>query len=258
MTQKLIFFDIDGTLYDRQHRIPQTTHAAIRQLQEAGHTLAIATGRAPYNIQEVMADTGITNFVAFNGQYVVYNAEVIYRNPLDVHTLTQLEALARENDHPMVFLGEKEAVSNIRHHDHITDSMGSIKLEHPRFEDEYFKHHDIFQALLFQDSDTDDVYDDQYPLIKFYRWHEFSRDVVPSNGSKAEGIRKFAEKLGFSQQDVIAVGDGNNDFEMIEWAGTGIAMGNAVEGLKQIADFVTTDVEDNGIQNAFKKLALID
>lgn len=229
----------------------------IRQLKEAGHTLAIATGRAPYNMQQVMADTKIPNFVAYNGQYVVYNSEAIYRNPLDTQTLTKLEKLAREHDHPMVFLGEKEAVSNIEHHDHITESMGSIKLEHPRFEDGYFQHHEIFQALLFQVSETDAVYNDKYPLIKFYRWHEFSRDVVPSNGSKAEGIKKFAEKLGFSQADVIAVGDGNNDFEMIEWAGTGIAMGNAVEGLKQGADFVTTDVEDNGIQNAFKKLGLI-
>ncbi|TDL98829.1 Cof-type HAD-IIB family hydrolase [Macrococcus brunensis] len=257
MTQKLIFFDIDGTLYDRQHHIPETTHATIRQLKGAGHTLAIATGRAPYNMQQVMADTEIPNFVAYNGQYVVYNSEVIYRNPLDTQTLTKLEKLAREHDHPMVFLGEKEAVSNIEHHDHITESMGSIKLNHPRFEDDYFKNHDIFQALLFHDSEADEVYNNQYPLIKFYRWHEFSRDVVPSNGSKAEGIKKFAEKLGFSQEDVIALGDGNNDFEMIEWAGTGIAMGNAVEGLKQGADFVTTDVEDNGIQNAFKKLGLI-
>ncbi|TDM03885.1 Cof-type HAD-IIB family hydrolase [Macrococcus carouselicus] len=257
MTKKLIFFDIDGTLYDSHHQIPATTHETIRQLKAAGHILAIATGRAPYNMKQVMEDTEIQNFVAYNGQYVVYHSEVIYRNPLDTETLSTLQRIAREHDHPMVFLGEEEAVSNIMHHDHIAESMGSIRLGHPRHENDYFMDHEIFQALLFHDEGTDVLYDNKHPLVKFYRWHEFSRDVVPANGSKAEGIKKFAEKIGVRQQDVITLGDGNNDFEMIEWAGTGIAMGNAVEGLKQIADFVTTDVDDNGIMHAFKQLALI-
>ncbi|GGA97954.1 Cof-type HAD-IIB family hydrolase [Macrococcus hajekii] len=257
MTKKLIFFDIDGTLYDHHHQIPETTHQAIRELKAAGHILAIATGRAPYAMKQVIADTEIPNFIAFNGQYVVYNAEVIHRNPLDGETLSTLQRIARQHDHPMVFLGEKEAVANIPHHHHIEQSMGSIKLDHPRYEDDYFMDHAIFQALMFHDAEGDALYDEQHPLVKFYRWHEFSRDVVPSNGSKAEGIKKFAEKTGIQQADIIAIGDGNNDFEMIDWAGTGIAMGNAVPGLKEIADYVTTDVGDNGIMNAFQHLKLI-
>lgn len=257
MERKLIFFDVDGTIYDEDKKIPARTHEAIRQLKEKGHVLAIASGRAPFTLEHVMLDTGISNFVSFNGQYVVYDNEVIYKNPLNEEALASLERTAKHNDHPMVFFSAEEVVSNVAHHNHIEESLGSIKIAHPRFEEGYFKNREIFQALLFQNEAEDALYDGSDERLKFYRWHEVSRDVVPSNGSKAEGMKKFAEKLGFSREDIIAVGDGNNDFEMIEWAGTGIVMGNGVEPLKEIADLVTDNVSEDGLYHAFVKLNMI-
>lgn len=257
MKRKLIFFDVDGTIYDENQNIPQKTHEAIHRLKENGHILAIASGRAPFTLKHVMDDTEIENFVSYNGQYVVYDGEVIYKNPLDEPSLSRLEKLAEKLDHPMVFFSAEEVVSNVPHHNHIEDSLGSIKIDHPRFEEDYFKDREIFQALVFHDESEDELYDGKEEKLKYYRWHEVSRDVVPSNGSKAEGIKKFAEKLGFNQEDVIAVGDGNNDFEMIEWAGTGIVMGNGVEELKKIGDIVTDDVSQDGLYKAFVKLNMI-
>ncbi|UTH14526.1 Cof-type HAD-IIB family hydrolase [Macrococcus equipercicus] len=257
MTRKLIFFDVDGTIYNSRTEIPEATHQAIRQLKANGHILAIASGRAPFTLEKVCRDTEIHNFVSFNGQYVVYNNEVIHENPLDIEALRQLEEQAAEREHPMVYFTHNDMVSNVNHHEHIEKSLSSIKINHPRFEAEYFERHPIYQALIFHEASDDVLYDNQYDALKFYRWHEVSRDVVPSSGSKAEGIKKFAEKLGIAQQDCIAVGDGNNDFEMIAWAGIGIAMGNAVDGLKASADYITAHVDDDGIYKAFKQLQMI-
>ncbi|TDM12354.1 Cof-type HAD-IIB family hydrolase [Macrococcus lamae] len=257
MTRKLIFFDVDGTIYNSKLEIPELTHKAIQLLKDKGHIVAIASGRAPFTLEKVCADTDIPNFVAFNGQYVVYDDETIYENPIDVEALRQLERDAKAFDHPMVFFTHNDMVSNIDHHHHIQQSLSSIKIAHPRYEGNYFDHHSIYQALIFHERKDDNLYDDRYEQLKFYRWHEVSRDVVPSNGSKAEGIKKFAEKLGINQEDCIAIGDGNNDFEMIEWAGIGIAMGNAVPELKEVADYVTDHVDDGGLFNAFKNLDLL-
>ena len=75
--------------------------------------------------------------------------------------------------------------------------------------------------------------------------------------TKASGIEKFMEIVGAPLCDTIAFGDSGNDFEMIEFANIGVAMGNASDDVKALADLVTTDVNDDGIYNAFVKLGLI-
>ena len=75
---------------------------------------------------------------------------------------------------------------------------------------------------------------------------------MPKGGSKAEGIKKLIEKLGFKMENVYAFGDGLNDIEMLQTVGTGVAMGNALDIVKEYADVVTTNVEDDGIVNGLK------
>ncbi|MFC6291858.1 Cof-type HAD-IIB family hydrolase [Macrococcus epidermidis] len=258
MKRHLIFFDIDGTLYNDDKEMSEHTKETIRKLQENGHILAIATGRAPFMLQEVIKETGITNYISFNGQYAVMNGEVIYENPLDMETLKQLEEDASSNNHPLVFLNELEMVSNIEYHEHIKKSISTLKFDHPRHEKNYYLDKPIYQTLIFNTEEEDKFYDDQYEKIKFIRWHEVSRDVVPVNGSKFEGIKKVSETLNIPIEDCIAVGDGLNDLEMIQGVGLGIVMGNGVDALKEVADYVTEDVHEEGLTNAFKHFKLID
>lgn len=258
MKRHLIFFDIDGTLYNDDKEMSEHTKETIRKLQENGHILAIATGRAPFMLQEVIKETRITNYISFNGQYAVMNGEVIYENPLDLETLKKLEEDASSNDHPLVFLNEFEMVSNIEYHEHIKKSISTLKFDHPRHEKNYYLDKPIYQTLIFNTEEEDKFYDDQYEKIKFIRWHEVSRDVVPVNGSKFEGIKKVSEALNIPIEDCIAVGDGLNDLEMIQGVGLGIVMGNGIDALKEVADFVTEDVHEEGLTNAFKHFKLID
>lgn len=258
MTQHLIFFDIDGTLYNDDKVMSTETKRTIRKLQEKGHLLAIATGRAPFMLQDVLEETGIKNYISFNGQYAFMNGKVLYENPLDLDTLKKLEKDASVNDHPLVFLNEHEMVSNIEYHDYINESISTLKFDHPRHEENYYIDKPIYQTLIFNAEEDDELYDNKYEKIRFIRWHEVSRDVVPVNGSKFEGIKKVSEALNIPIEDCIAVGDGLNDLEMIQGVGFGIVMGNAVDALKEVADYVTEDVHEEGLTKAFKHFKLID
>ncbi|WP_414056028.1 Cof-type HAD-IIB family hydrolase [Macrococcus equi] len=258
MKRHLIFFDIDGTLYNDDKVMSETTKTTIKKLKQKGHILAIATGRAPFMLKQVLDETGIENYISFNGQFAKINGKVVYHNPLDLETIKQLELDASLNNHPLVFLNEHEMVSNIEYHEHIKESIGTLKFEHPRYEKDFYINQPIYQTLIFNTKDEDELYDNQYEKIKFIRWHDVSRDVIPIDGSKFEGIKRVSEILEIPISDCIAIGDGANDLEMIEGVGLGIAMGNSVDALKEKADYITTDVHDEGLTKAFKHFGLID
>ncbi|WP_027725586.1 Cof-type HAD-IIB family hydrolase [Tuberibacillus calidus] len=255
MTKKLIFFDIDGTLLDFDKKIPESTRNAVQQLKDNGHDVAIATGRAPFLIQEVCQALDIHSYVSFNGQYVVYEGQVIYENPISVATLKELQDFADKNGHPLIFMGAENMKANAPFHPYIEEAMGSLRISHPDFNRTYYDETPIYQTLIFCKDGEEKPYQ-RFKEVRFVRWHDLSMDILPANGSKAEGIKKLLSHLGYEQKDVVAFGDGLNDLEMIRFAGTGVAMGNAVPILKEMADFVSKPVDHDGILYAVKTLQL--
>ncbi|MBT2687851.1 Cof-type HAD-IIB family hydrolase [Bacillus sp. ISL-47] len=255
--KKIVFFDIDGTLLDFDKKLPDSTKEAIEQLKKNGTFVAIATGRAPFMFESLRDELDIDSFVSFNGQYVVFENEAIYRNPLKTSEIELLYKHAQENGHPLVFMNEKTMKSTIRHHEFIEKSMGSLKFPHPEEDKAFFKGRELYQSLLFCEEKDEHMYFSEYPDFGFIRWHPYSVDVLPAGGSKAEGIKKMIERLGFDLKDVYAFGDGLNDIEMLNAVGTGVAMGNAADVVKKAADRVTASVDKEGIWNGLKELQLI-
>ena len=89
------------------------------------------------------------------------------------------------------------------------------------------------------------------------RWHPEFTDITANGADKGKGIIAMARHEGFDPSRTIAFGDGGNDSSMILQAGIGVAMGNALDALKQQADYVTTSVDDDGILNALKHFKVI-
>ncbi|MED3843443.1 Cof-type HAD-IIB family hydrolase [Geobacillus stearothermophilus] len=257
MGRKIVFFDIDGTLLDEQKQLPSSTVEAVRQLKQAGVYVAIATGRAPFMFADVRRQLGIDSFISFNGQYVVFEGTVLHKRPLRREKVRTLAEDAHRNGHPLVFMDAEEMRASVGDHPHIHVSMGSLKFSHPPVDPLYYENNDIYQALLFCRAAEEEPYVRNYPEFRFVRWHDVSTDVLPAGGSKAEGIRLMIEKLGIDKGDVYAFGDGLNDIEMLSFVGTGVAMGNAHEEVKRVADFVTKPVSEEGIWHGLKQLQLI-
>lgn len=255
--KKIVFFDIDGTLLDHDKQLPMTTKAAIKALQKNGVFVAIATGRAPFMFESLRKELDIDTFVSFNGQYVVFENKLVYHNPLDVAKLNKLhEEAMRLDQTPLVFMDDKTMKSSHAHNKRVEEALGSLKFPYPDVKDDYYKESHIYQALLFCTKEEEGHFLQHHPF-KFVRWHEYSTDVLPKGGSKAEGIKALMKHVGFRLEDVYAFGDGLNDIEMLQAVGHGVAMGNAEDEVKRHADYVTKDVAEEGIYKGLKKLQLI-
>ncbi|MBY7143780.1 Cof-type HAD-IIB family hydrolase [Virgibacillus sp. NKC19-3] len=257
MNKKIVFFDIDGTLLDHNKKIPLSTKKAVEQLKQNGVYVAIATGRAPFMFEDIRKELGIESFVSFNGQYVVFEGETIYNNPIGQKELAMLYKNAQERNYPMIFMGDKHMRASEGGHPQITKSMDSLHFHYPEVDTDFFKGNTIYQALLFCEENQEHPFIQNHASLEFVRWHEYSCDVLPSGGSKAVGVKKLLKASGLHLDDSYSFGDAMNDMEMTQEIGTGVVMGNGVLELKQVADYITDDVENDGIAKGLKKLELI-
>lgn len=254
---KIVFFDIDGTLFTKEMKMPVATKKAIQAIKKDGIHVGIATGRAPFMFETLQKELEIDTYVGFNGSYVALHGEVISKKPLSTEWLERLQREAQENEHPMVFLDGNSAAADTGNHEAVAESLGYLKMPYPPVQKDFYKNKEIYQALIFCNEKEEQMYRNTYRMFHFVRWHRYSIDILPFGQSKAEGIRSIVSHLGYSMEETAAFGDGLNDVEMIQEVGVGVAMGNAVDAVKESADFVTTHVNEDGIVNGLKKLQLL-
>lgn len=274
---KIIFFDIDGTLLNGKKRIPESARKAIAELKEAGIIPAIATGRPPFRIHEILAELEIETYVSLNGQYVVHQNEVIYQNPMKKGAVKRIAKAAELNNQTVAFCGSDKILGNslvsasskgwkkkISNHLPFTPPHFIVNLifkygdksKKPILK-EYYENRVIYQCMLHATEKYDAYYAKEFPDCNFMRWNPYSVDVCPEGGSKAVGIIKLLEHLHIPIEASAAFGDGLNDIEMLKLVGTGIAMGNGREELKQVADKITESPEKNGIQIGLQEIGAI-
>ncbi|WP_078556864.1 Cof-type HAD-IIB family hydrolase [Bacillus alkalicellulosilyticus] len=257
MLKKIVFFDIDGTLYDEEKRIPDSTVSAISALKEEGIDVAIATGRAPFMFADLREKLGIDTYVSLNGSFVVYQDEVVFTKPLEAELLTKLEKEAKQLNHPIVYVHSDDHYANEENHPFIVESIGSLKIKKPEYNPKFSETSEVYQALLFCDGSNEDIYKVGHPHFDFIRWHPYSVDVIPGGGSKAKGIEVLLEKVGIPVENSYAFGDELNDLQMLQYVGTGVAMGNGRDEVKAVANYVTKTVTEDGILHGLKHVGLL-
>lgn len=260
MTQKIAFFDIDGTILDHDKKIPDSAKQAINQLKEKGIKVAIATGRTPSMITEIAEELGITTAVTCNGSYVIHGGEAIFKNPIDAKSVDEMIKFGIERNHSLSISNAYErGFTKVNEHvekvygESFGESAFTIFGEDTNFHFE----NEIYHMMSFHEGDSLNLYIEKFPNAHFVPCHESVFDIIPKGGSKALGIQKLVEHLGLKLESTYAFGDGLNDVEMLQAVGTSVAMGNAVDELKGYADYVTDDVAEDGLYNALKHLELI-
>ena len=260
---KVVFFDIDETLIvkDKDY-LPATVKPAICQLKANGIIPAIATGRAPCSfppqIKELVAETGIDLLVTMNGQYVSYRGEALAKHPIAAEKIQQVIDFLEQHHIEYAFVSNHAiAVSQIT--PIVRSAMDPLRTDY-HVDKDFFKTHDVFQILPFYDASKDELIANSGILdgLKTVRWHPHSVDLFEAEGSKAHGILAAIRHLGFNIENVMAFGDGLNDVEMLSTVGVGVAMGNAHEELKKLADHVTEHIENDGIYHFLLQSGLIN
>lgn len=256
--QHLIAIDLDGTLLNDDKKISERNKATLQKAREHGHLVVISTGR-PYRAsnlyyQELNLDTPIINF---NGAYVHHPLNPswgTYHSPLELSTAQEIiQACAPFGVKNMY----AEVIDDVYTH-YLDEGVQHIF----QFGSPKIYTGDLLHILtkdptcLLIDANEQEVENIQKHLTDVHAevidhrkwaapWHII--EIVRSGLNKAIGLKRVADYYCIGAERIIAFGDEDNDFEMIEFAGNGVAMGNAITELKSLSNHVTLTNEEDGI-----------
>lgn len=256
---KAVFFDIDGTLISfKKHRIPGTARLALQRLRENGIKLFVASGRAPKDTGFLKKYFDFDGVVSFNGQYCFDQSGVIYKNPMPSGAVKDIIPYLAEKNIACCFEMAERNVFNLLD-ERVYGLLELVGMSHavPECEDVSALNDDIYQLTAYVTEKEEDGLMSLLPGCKAVRWYPTFVNIIRQDGGKPVGIGKVAECYGISPDEIMVFGDGGNDIGMLEYAGIGVAMGGAEDNVKASADYVTDDVDDDGIFNALKHFEII-
>ena len=143
--------------------------------------------------------------------------------------------------------------------DEILEEYFMIANQHVHVLDEFnnFMEEEIYQMMVATTEDQNELILENTTTLKVARWWDKACDIIPCNGGKDIGIQKILDYFNFSKEEAMAFGDGGNDISMLKYVGTGVAMGNAKDDVKAIADYITDSVQEDGIVSALKHFEIL-
>lgn len=259
MKKTIVFFDVDGTLFDHSTKqVHPDTVLAIKALANNRDVeLALATGRslgALHVINDILPYFSIK--VLLNGAFALHHNNVIFSAPLPIDDIKSLHAYAEKHQLALGFVSSHdEAISQIN--ETVVKAIDNFDMPMPVMDPFYYTHKPVFQMWAFsEESHHIDALKSTFPRLRFMSWHANGCDITSPVHNKGTTIKAITEG---KYEQVIAFGDGENDLEMLEMVDFGVAMGNAYSvALKSKADYICEPIFEGGIAKTLKKLHLID
>lgn len=268
MEKKILVLDLDGTLTNNEKKITPRTKKALMQMQEQGHTVVLASGRPTPGVYRVADELELAKY---NGYILSYNGgrinrcsdmETIYKQVLPDDIVPELFALADELGIGMMTYSKKEIVANLHNDEYMELEAFINHLEIGHYE-KPLEHLTGSVNKCLGTAPVDIApeivkkYEEKFgDRISVSRSEPFFIELVPLGIDKAASLAKLCEVLGVTRDSMIACGDGFNDISMIEYAGFGVAMANAQEPVKKVADYVTLSNEEDGVAHVIEKFIL--
>ncbi|WP_338955043.1 Cof-type HAD-IIB family hydrolase [Spiroplasma endosymbiont of Polydrusus cervinus] len=272
---KLIAVDLDGTSLNSTGEMSPHTLRILKELASKDIKLVIATGRPLYQSKDIAEKLGLTDdndfTVSLNGSVVTNNAtkELLFCDFLNQQLLREiyLDVINFDLETLIMFDADHSSFNKMLLHckgfkDKITKNYLATFAE---AKDEvtaclYSTNFDINVNKIYISSYTSDVnrfvakWEGKIEISQEIRGDRSSLEITSRQINKATGITKICEKYQLTAKNVLAFGNEHNDVAMLQWAGIGVAMGNAPADVKAIADLVTDDNNHNGITNVIEKL----
>ena len=253
---KAAFFDVDGTLLSyKTKKVCDSTRTAIAKLQEKGILCIVATGRHMIQLSKLPVKIPFDAYVLLNGQMVLDKEEnMLYGVPIEGKARDFLIDNFVNHTYPAILVEEKDMYLNYVS-DHVIDvnnTMSIIPVPLGKYSG-----NKIYQICAYLRPEDERFLDPIKEDIVMTGWHYGGKDIIAAGGGKMAGIQWYLNHIGIGREEIIAFGDAENDLDMIRFAGIGVAMGNGAESVKEVADYVTADVDDDGIEKALKHFNLI-
>ena len=257
--QGVIFFDLDGTLLNKQSKISENNLKLLAQLEEQNYLSVIASGRSPIEIEEITKGTSIHSYVSLNGQYVVIEGEVFANHQIDKQLMAEVLSFSKNLGHPVACYTPYDYRINFI--DEATEKLYALdNAPLPKIDPMFYQTAAINMLYLFSEKiENDCLLQERFKeTLTFYRDSPFSLAIVNKHRSKKAGIEELLQCISLSHPtNTYAFGDGNNDISMFEVVTHAIAMGNANQQVKNAATFITHDHESDGIEFALKQFNIL-
>ncbi len=256
-TVKALFFDIDGTLLSpRTGRIPESAVRALTCAREHGLLLFAATGRHALALtrETQVAELKLDGLICLNGQLCLYGGKTVFQNPIPRDEIKAFIDYMRERDCICQFSSD-DLVFCTRNDDAvrgINEEFGIF--EPPIFPPEQALNMDVLQIELFSQEESMLQVLAHMPSCQWTRWHSMGVDILRKDGGKWVGIQKVAEHLHLKEGEIMVFGDHDNDVDMLLNANFSVALGNGSASALAAAKYVTSDIDEDGIYNAFVAL----
>lgn len=278
---KTLFFDVDGTLVNFQKVLPDSARRALRAAQKAGHKLVLCTGRSEAEVYPFLMRFGFDGYIFGSGSHVIADGREIATHVFGRERMQRVMTILNRGQVPLLIQMAQVGIitpnaleafrryrlfqvqSDESVYDVISRAIGKVEVDVARG----------FYADRYADADMVVYTDAPFTREQFETWlapvnlRVTASSLEPEDPSAGEitqigvdkgtAIGELVADVGIDWADTIAFGDGPNDLEMLEIAGTSVVMGNGVPEAKALADYVTDDIDDDGLAKAMVRLGLI-
>lgn len=276
---RTVFLDVDGTLVTYENVLPDSAVQAIREARSAGHRIYVCTGRSRAEMPEKIWAVGLDGMIGGNGAYVEDGGEVLLHQHLSTAQCERVVSWLRRRGLELYLEANSGLYAAPAFRDAARPAIRAYAAGKGAADAGSMEVDDVFPDMVFTNGlvrgDVNKISfllaspevdltaaRRELPDLVIGSWggsgHEpLFGDVSCEGVSKRHAIDVLLAHRGMSRQDAVAVGDAAVDIEMLEYCGTGVAMGNGSQAVKTAADLVTDDVEADGLAKVFERLGLI-
>lgn len=274
---KLICIDMDGTLLNSNHEVSERNKKALKKASELGVNIAITTGRlfcsARYYSDLIGIDTPV---IASNGSYIKnkFNDTAILENPMPKDVAIEIYNIVKKHGLTVNF----NSWDTLIREDFIPENHAYYIMNQDLPEEKRVKflvcediiptiedfQGNILKGIVFEEGENKanlwaakeelkNTFGDKLHVVSS---GDNNFEVMMGNSSKGNAVAYLAESLGIKPEEVMCIGDSENDISMIKYAGVGVAMGNALDIVKEVADYITDTNNNSGVGKAIENLVL--
>ena len=266
---KLIAIDLDGTLLKDDKTITNVNKKTLRKAREVGVKVVLTSGRPIQGIEKYLDELGLTGkddyVIGINGAVICKSSDSSVVDTNAVLTGKDIKYIYNKiknlDTYVHAFTSKEDLVNIESKFSDAEEKRINLKVRRVDFLDEVQDEDEILKLVLEEEKEILDEITPQIPKELFEKYTvirslDFMIEFMNMNCNKATGLEKLAQHLGINREEIMAIGDADNDKEMLEYAGLGVAMGNAKDEIKQLADFVTKSNEEDGVAYVIDKFIL--
>jgi Cof subfamily protein (haloacid dehalogenase superfamily) len=262
---KAVFIDIDGTLLKSDDTISEATFAAIQKLKEKNILVILVSARPLSGILPIVREIGLLNYpvASLNGAYIITNGKIMFDSIIDVATTTLVHEQLQQYDATLIYYQQVQWFSELRNiYTDDEQKITSIPITIQPFTDtlQYWQNKNegpnkilVIAEAAVTNEIQNNLQQQFVNHLNIYNSKPTYLEVMNKEASKINAVKLLIDRYNIKQDETIAIGDNFNDKEMIAFAGTGIAMGNAPDEVKAVANYITDTNNKDGVYKALRK-----